>query len=203
MGDLNKEELKKQLEFLSDAKTLTIFGGYGSHIIYNDIIPDTWESWGLNDVYIKKYNKWFELHTMRNIKHRGNKDHYRWLKECDRPIYMKKHYKTIPNSIEYPINEMLDKYGPIFTNTFDYMLAMAIKEKFEKIWLFGIAFNSIREYIQERQSYCYMLGVCKGLGIEVYSYYDIMRIQHIYQYPEIDVEKYWYGTSQEEEIWGE
>ena len=204
MGDLNLREFKEQLAGDSGGRTLAIFGGWGRWLEYAEVMPLSWEVWGLNDMYIKRYDAWFEMHSMRNIRNRrGNLEHYQWLQECEKPIWMLKKHKSIPNSIEYPIEEMLDKYGPIFTNSFDYMLAMAIEQEFKKIWIFGVAFATIREYMRERQSYCYMLGVCKGLGIKFYPYYDIMRIQHIYQYPKIDVEKYWFGECHEKELWEE
>jgi hypothetical protein len=154
-----------------------------------------YEIWGCNCPQdgIERFDRWFEFHSMYNIRHRKEApNHLKWLKNCDKPIYMKKKYANIPMSVKYPIQAMVDEFGPIFTNTIDYMLALAITEGFKEIAIYGAAFTSILEYIRERQSYIHLLGIAKGKGITIRQTYDILRINNLYCYPEIDIEKYWF-----------
>lgn len=67
----------------------------------------------------------------------------------------------------YPVEEMLNKYGPIFGSTVSWMLALAIKEGYNKIYLFGLDMASKEEYINQRDTLFYMIGRAEALGIEI------------------------------------
>ena len=175
-------------------KKVAMLGFFHNHSTIAPYWDDEYEIWGVNTKGDKvlRYDRWFEFHTMYNIKYRDRKGkYYKWLKKCEVPVYMKKHYKAIPNSVEYPIHEMIEEFGPIFNNSFDYMLALAIKEQFEEIYMFGVAFASIHEYLRERLSYARLIGIAEGRGIKVWQSYNIFRMQYMYCYPEIDIEDYW------------
>ena len=84
---------------------LAICGGYGKQQLLTEYLPEDWEIWGLNDAYIPRFDRWFEMHTMRNIKNRpASPHHYKWLKNCDKPIYMKKHYKVLKSTTRHHNN---------------------------------------------------------------------------------------------------
>lgn len=173
---------------------------------------DSFEIWGMNHLEISgfnmpdvfRYNRWFEMHTIYNIRHRylkmtnGQKivkyDHLKWLKKyCKAPIYMPKKYKAIKNSIEYPIDRMIEKHGPVFTNTVDYEIALAIDEGYKEIHLYGLAFQYIDEVWTQRLSIAYFMGFVKGMGIKFYVplNHNVLRINNIYGYPKKDIEPDW------------
>jgi len=68
---------------------------------------------------------------------------------------------------QYPVKEMLDKYGPVFGSSISWMLALAIKEGYNKIYLFGLDMASQEEYINQRDTFFYMCGRAEALGIEI------------------------------------
>lgn len=168
---------------------------------------DEFEIWAMNhmEVYgehLKRYDRWFEMHTMYNIKGRKvklkaypyNATHYKWLKHvCKVPIYTPKKYGSIKNSIAYPIEKMLKIHGPIFTNTVDYEIALAMEEGFKEIHLYGLAFQYIDEVWTQRLSIAHFMGYAMGKGITFYvpCNNNVLRINNIYSYPTKDIEPYW------------
>jgi len=139
--------------------------------------PDT-EIWCLNETYvpgfIKRSTRWFQMHTRTNFSRSNNlsdPDHYKWLQEEHGfPIYMQHHYKEIPDSVRYPLNEVIDNVIGLrySTSTFGYMMALAIYEGFERIELYGFEMRADTEYFYQRPNAEYMIGVAMGKGIEVY-----------------------------------
>jgi hypothetical protein len=105
-----------------------------------------WEIWGLNELYmyIPRWTRWFEIHR-RDIytldKNRIN-DHVERIKKMTVPIYMQQHWEDIPESVEYPLKEVMARFGdatrPYLTNTISYMIALAMIEGFEEIGIFGV-----------------------------------------------------------------
>lgn len=67
----------------------------------------------------------------------------------------------------YPVNDMLDKYGPVFGSSVSWMLALAIEYKYEKIYLFGLDMASKEEYVNQRDTLFYMIGRAEALGVEI------------------------------------
>ncbi len=107
----------------------------------------TYEIWGLNDLHasIPRYDRWFDIHTRDNIdedvkKGRAPPDKcgLGGLRGINVPIYMQKRYDDIPNSIEFPLKEVVDKFGNYFTNSISYMTALAIYEGYHEIAIYGV-----------------------------------------------------------------
>jgi len=68
---------------------------------------------------------------------------------------------------QYPVQTMLNKYGPVFGSSIAWMIALAIEEGYEKINIFGCDMASKEEYIYQRDTFFYMVGRAEALGIEV------------------------------------
>ena len=72
----------------------------------------------------------------------GYKTHWDWLHEKhDFPIYMIEAYPEIPGAVRYPLESASEVYHGlgrnVFTSTFDFMIALAIAEKYERVYIFG------------------------------------------------------------------
>ena len=159
-----------------------------------DLVP--WDDnsvivWGLNDLYdqIPRYNRWFEMHSRGPLidgwkSSRTNRNHLEVLQQMQCPIYMQQKHEDIPNSVAYPLQEMLDQFGNYFTNSISYMLALAIYEGYEEIQMYGVDMAVGTEYSQQRPSCEYFIGVAIGRGINVHipEASDLLKARCLYGY---------------------
>ena len=65
----------------------------------------------------------------------------------------------------FPIKDYSPQY---FTNSVCYMIAMAIKEEYERIELYGVRQAGLVEYMDQRKGVEFWVGYAMGKGIEVY-----------------------------------
>ena len=148
----------------------------------------TWEIWGLNDLHnsIKRFTRWFDIHTVDNI----NEDVKLGRSPPDRcgigglarlnvPVYMQLKDPNVPNSIEYPLQEILETFKNLtgkryFTNSISYMIAYALWEgivsgrQWDEIQIYGVDMAVGPEYIAQRPSCEYWIGVGEGMGVKMY-----------------------------------
>lgn len=68
---------------------------------------------------------------------------------------------------QYPVHKMLKKYGPVFGSTASWMIALAIEREYNVINTFGLGMASKQEYIDQRDTFFYMIGRAEALGINV------------------------------------
>lgn len=147
----------------------------------------SWEVWGMNsfwDTWGKYATRWFEIHPI-SIMHNEGWKYYKWILDCPIPVYMRKHYVNIPNSIPYPLEEVSKGYLREFSSTFCYQLALAIHEGFKTIGLYGVDFSrgSMRERFFEWRGVLYWLGVAMGRGIKIQFPNDGQKVlSHRYLY---------------------
>jgi len=66
----------------------------------------------------------------------------------------------------YP-GELREQFGPVFTSSIAYLLALAIDAEPDVIGLWGIDMAADGEYGAQREHVLYMIGVARGRGIEV------------------------------------
>ena len=138
----------------------------------------TWEIWGLNDLHgaIPRYDRWFDIHTREVIDEDvrlgrtppGGKCGLSGLQPLNVPVYMQDHYPDIPNSIKFPLKEIVDKFGNYFTNSISFMTALAIYEGYHEVAIFGVDMAVGTEYVNQRPSCEYFIGLARGAGIKVY-----------------------------------
>jgi hypothetical protein len=131
----------------------------------------------------RDWDRWFELHDMQTITDSNeDKAHLKWLRAqpAGRPIYMQEAHADMPASVRYPIERMCQVFGRYFTSSIGYMLALAIAEgrddalkvvdedaAYGWIGLYGIDLAADSEYADQRPNTEYLIGLARGLGIEV------------------------------------
>lgn len=159
---------------------------------YND---PTFEIWGLNDLHnqLPRYDRWFDIHDRENInedvrlgRSPADKCGLGGLSRLNVPVYMQDHYPDIPNSIKFPLDEVIKAfpYGHYMTNSISYMIALAIYEGFTEIHVYGVDMAVGPEYIAQRPSCEYWLGVVAGKGIKLYipSASDLLKCHCLYAF---------------------
>lgn len=134
------------------------------------------ELWSLNEAAIQpwmtRFTRWFQIHPEDNFTRPNNPNdpnHFKWLQEAkDFPIYMQKHYDSIPASVAFPLDEVIEKYGNYLTSTLAYMLTLAMLEGFERIELYGFELGTRTEYHYQKANAEYLIGLGRGLGFDIY-----------------------------------
>lgn len=155
----------------------------------------SWELWGLNDHWnnMPRATRWFEANyesaCVTPVSHKPNINRIDWLRKCPIPVYMEKHYDDVPMSIRYPyeeINDYISHLDPCgrdyFTNSVSFMIALAMYEGFDIIHLYGVDMAVGSEYEHQRPSCEFWVGICKGLGIELYipEQSDLLKTMAVY-----------------------
>jgi len=161
----------------------------------------TWEIWGLNDLHasIPRYDRWFDIHSRDNIdedvkngRAPADKCGLGGLRALNVPIYMQDRYDDIPNSIKFPLQEIVDKFGNYFTNSISYMTALAIFEGYHEISIYGVDMAVGSEYVDQRPSCEYFIGIARGAGIKVYipPASDLCKTRFMYAFEEVKQHQY-------------
>lgn len=139
-----------------------------------------------------RFDRWFEVHDpyspSKNIP-----EHHAFLKGCTIPLYMQRHYDEFPSSIPYPrdeikkffnknfisekdVKDINSQYAEIFkkgsdfteySNQISWMIALAIKEGFKEIYIYGVDMASNTEYSFQRSSCNFFIGYAAGHGVKI------------------------------------
>ena len=130
------------------------------------------EIWGLNWPFYKipRATRWLEMHKEFQRAEDIEPERYReWLKSQTRiPVYMHRAVPEIPASTRYPKEEILEEFPPVFSCSVCWMLALAIREGFEEIHLYGVHAEDGSPYESQKQGISFLLGVMHGRGIRYY-----------------------------------
>ena len=192
-----KPEIKKKTKV-----AIVGFTGTREQAPYND--PE-FEIWTVNNLYrfVPRQDRIFELHTREQIAADlthgvDGKTYIEELASMTIPVYMQEKYPDIPASIKYPLDKMIDEFGiersninhkpdAYFTNSISFMIALAIYEGFKEIHVYGVDLAIGVEYIEQRPSCEYYLGIAKGRGIKLFLPIesDLLKTRFIYGYDEV------------------
>jgi hypothetical protein len=189
-----KPEIKKKTKV-----AIVGFTGTREQAPYND--PE-FEIWTVNNLYrfVPRQDRIFELHTREQIAADlthgvDGKTYVEEMAEMKIPIYMQERYPDIPTSVKYPLGKMIEEFGiersnvnhkpdAYFTNSISFMIALAIYEGFKEIHVYGVDMAIGVEYIEQRPSCEYYLGIARGRGIKLFLPIesDLLKTRFIYGY---------------------
>jgi len=123
--------------------------------------------------------------------------HYDWLQRPhEYPVYMQEHYEDVPSSVKYPKEEIVKTLLPniyrevngkvdqveSFGSSFSYAMALAIYQGKKRIELYGIEMTSDTEYVRQRPSGYFWIGIAIGKGIEVVIHSPLLMNEKPYGY---------------------
>ena len=89
------------------------------------------------------------------------------------PIYMLEVDENIPGSTLYPFQDIMDSFGANsenvkwFTNSFSFMMALAIYMEYDEIHYYGFEMSSQEEYGNQRACAVFWAGIAMGRGIKI------------------------------------
>lgn len=157
--------------------TIYIVGRYG----WSGVPPGA-AAWGVNNCYPPAaylwdgVSGWFQMHSQVQWRRgRNTTEHVTWLKQThDFPIYMQERVADVPASVAYPLEEAAALWprllpGPIFSDSFCYMIALAILQKRERIALRGVWLLDDIEAYTETEGLAYWIAIAAQHGITVDS----------------------------------
>jgi len=98
--------------------------------------------------------------------------HWEWMKTATLPIYMLVKHPEVPMSVRYPIEKAMALVPPyrrkkVFSSSFDFLVALAIIEGFDRIEPYGFEMGSDTEYRYQREGAAYWIGYCDAKGIDL------------------------------------
>lgn len=139
------------------------------------------EIWGVNDLFLsRKCDVVVDCHNLSRAAKgkeklgRRNPDEVRaclkGLKKQEIPVYTTRRIKNIPNSIEYPLKEIISEISnghDYFASGVDYAIALAIYKGATEIHLWGVLMMIQYEYAHQKSSAEHWLGIAIGRGVKV------------------------------------
>ena len=142
---------------------------------------------------LPRWDKLFELHDLEEKKAIWPQEYFDWLAiDHGKPIIIGQPTPLIPHGIVYPWQEVFQRFGRYFNNSISEMLAVAILEGATHLSLYGVDMaqsdpvlhDGNPEYQHQRPSCEYMLGVARGMGIEVFvpAESDLLKCARIYAF---------------------
>jgi hypothetical protein len=169
----------------------------------------TWEIWTMNEAASKSGNRSeavFQMHdpgVYQSPMNQTDPNHWEWLKKLHNiKIYMQKIDPEVPDSVEYPLKEIVDSLlknvlikgkndrelipVDLFTFTGSYAVALAIYLGYDRIRLYGIDMIHTNEYRYQREGFAFWVGVAGGKGIEL----EIYGAESIFKRPLYGYETY-------------
>jgi hypothetical protein len=88
------------------------------------------------------------------------------------PIYTLEDEPAVPGSAKYPLEDVVALLGPNvehakwFTNSFGYMMALALLLGAQRIESYGFEMSSSTEYGEQKPNAAFWAGICMGAGVE-------------------------------------
>ncbi|HEY8418168.1 MAG TPA: hypothetical protein VIK93_09070 [Limnochordales bacterium] len=165
------------------ARKVAIVGGGPTRVRAPFDDPE-WEIWAFSSRRWQppRVDRWFELHALTDLRQqlatrkpgrRTFPEYWRFLRTLRCPVYMQRRHRAIPNSVRFPLQAVLRRFGRCFTSTASYLIALAIMEGVKTIGLWGVdpkaadEAHTWEDYSRQRAAIKYLLGIARRRGIEV------------------------------------
>lgn len=145
---------------------------------HNDLNCDVWAMNNHPFLWQKRITALFEMHPDALTCNRYTDDYKQWLQQRhDFPIYMHDVHPDIPNSVQFPREDIAQYRGGLlqkgekfiqdfYTSTFPYCLALALHLGYRRVELYGIDLDK-EERVQHRDSVFFWLGILHVHQVEI------------------------------------
>lgn len=166
-------------------KTVAIVG---SHSGTRELAPfgdKSVDIWVLNEAaqarWCKRASAVFQMHLpaiYQSPNNVNNSKHWGWLQQRrGYPVYMQAVDPLVPDSVEYPLDDICKALLPFFTihdarvrfftSTTAYCMALAIYKRYERILVYGVELATETEYFTQQAGFAFWTGVAVGQRITV------------------------------------
>lgn len=150
----------------------------------NDRIPKMTEDdeiWGVNDAFLRtpEVAKTFHIHDMEDFleqekTHSSTKLTMLRGKEIpEMEFFCTYDWDKMPNAKKYPLEEVVDYFKVCYFGcTPDYMMAYALMKGVKEIFFYGLNMAVKEEYVFEKPSLEFWIGMAKGMGVKVHLQHE-------------------------------
>jgi hypothetical protein len=187
--EAKETEPKNSPEAGPKERKIAILGSAVSSVTLAPFQDPSWEIWACSPANkgIPRCEVWFELHNVTVKEREGLSEWLEYLKKQDL-VYMQKAFPEFPASREFPLTQMLQKWGPFWwTSQIAYMLALAIEQQPAAIGLYGVDMAANSEYNQQRlacQFFIWHIMTQTSIELVVPPESDILEPASLYGYCE-------------------
>jgi hypothetical protein len=150
----------------------------------------SWEIWWIGkDVdAIPRWDRLLEIHNLDDGLKRWPTEYVEWLAtEHGKPVYVQNLDPRVPSGVVYPKDQVVAEYGTYFNNSVSWAFGLALHLGAKEIALYGIDMatngpTSDGEYEHQRPSCEYLVGLARGLGVDVFIHPNstLLKCQHLY-----------------------
>jgi len=157
----------------------------GAAPIGRDAIPwedESWEIWGLNAHHLfndgvglplyRRWDRWIQIHPSELMEFLNGPFHIQWLKESppDKHIYMQGTNVDYPASEEYPLMQIIRRYGikgdscghcALLTCSVAQAMALALYLGADEVGLYGVTGDE--PYAWQKEGVLFWLGMTHAL----------------------------------------
>jgi len=153
-----------------------------------DLAPyddESWEIWACSPgtMFAPRIDVHFDLHRFLPGGVSFPLEYVEFLKGFQGTVWMTRLIDEIPNSQEFPWQELVEKYGPyFFTSSLSWMMALAMEMEPEEISLYGVDMAANTEYEGQKLGCQYFatLAVAQGIKVTVPPESDLLRPNPLY-----------------------
>lgn len=188
---------------------IAVLGSAPSSITLAPYGDPSWEIWGCSPGLYKyvsrnglRISRWMEIHHFIPPANEFSPEYIAWMGSlAPAPVYMIEAQPCIPNSVAYPLDQMLTRFGPyFFTSSVAYMLALALAEietaragragpEQDVIGLWGIDMAATEEYGLQRPACHHYIDMAErqmGIKVTVPPQSDLLWPPPLYGFHEAD-----------------
>jgi len=151
-------------------RKIAILGSAISSVTLAPFRDPEWEIWGCSPANrdLPRVDVWFELHNVELKKREGLTEWMAWLAKQPIVFMQRGPSPEFPNARQYPLREMVNKYGAyLWTSQIAYMLAAAIEQKPGTIGIYGVDMAANSEYNQQRLACQMFIQIARQNGIDL------------------------------------
>ena len=138
----------------------------------------SWQIWSCSPgayPHVRRCDAHFEIHRweppggVTGDKPWFTPDYINWMARVKGPIYMIEAVPQLPNSVAYPKDEILERFGPYFqTNSVSWMVCLAVASGAKEVGLWGVDMAAKTEWTFQRTGLQTLLWyVWKHYGVKI------------------------------------
>ncbi len=174
-------------------KKVAIVGSASSSLDMTPWQDRSFDIWALAWRRVERCTRFFDMHPVPRKSKNIPPKYLDYLANLNVPVYMQKTHVEVPNSVEYPLVDVIEFFGntlgkhvngSYFASSIAYLFCLAVYEGYKEIYLYGIDLIDEGEYAYQRPNMAYLVGVARGLGRTVFipETSALLRFSHAYGY---------------------